>query len=275
MKLLRSLNTVPPSYQVGRSSVVEKNKVATKPVNNFSFTQNGLECLGVYNKANISFKGYYGDKQPAKKLFWIATGRNEIYRDEETEKNAWRVDGQKKWSTMLPSDLLKRTPEQAIQSICTLNDTYYIPDCILSPNYGMEWGRRANYIEFNPRLLAKAEGNQKSEGLLNMIKLLPAIPPSSKSYPNCIILSQLFPTYGSYNDGYTGDQSLYSINLSAGISKNLTSRNLERNGQRMGDDEQVKAFDSINFAIEHNEHIEALLYGVTGSGKTEIYLQLI
>ena len=40
-------------------------------------------------------------------------------------------------------------------------------------------------------------------------------------------------------------------------------------------DEQQEAFDSINFAIEHNENIEALLYGVTGSGKTEIYLQLI
>ena len=94
MKLLRSLNIVPPNYQVGRSSVVKENKVATKPVDNLSFTQNGLECLGVYNKAHISFKGYCGDKQPAKKLFWIATGRNEIFRDEETEKNAWRVDAQ-------------------------------------------------------------------------------------------------------------------------------------------------------------------------------------
>ena len=49
---------------------------------------NSLECLGAYNKANVSFKGYFGDKQPAKKLFWIATGRNHIYRDEETEQNS-------------------------------------------------------------------------------------------------------------------------------------------------------------------------------------------
>lgn len=205
----------------------------------------GLECLGVYNKASISFKGYYGDKQPAKKLFWIVSGRNKIYPDEVTNNTAWRVDGQKKWSTIPPRELLKRTPTEAIQSICTLNDTYEIPSLILTPNYGDNWGRRANYIEFNPRLLAKAEGNKKSEGLLNIIKLLPAIPPSSKSYPNCIILSQLYPTYNGYNDGYTGNESLYSINLHSGISKNLTSDNLSRNGERMGDDELVKAFNDL------------------------------
>ena len=86
MKLLRSLNTLPPQYLVDRNVVEKKQKVSTSPVNSTSFTQNGLECLGVYNKAGISFKGYLGDIQPAKKLFWIATGRNEIYRDEETEK---------------------------------------------------------------------------------------------------------------------------------------------------------------------------------------------
>ena len=212
---------------------------------NLAYETKSLDCLSIYNKSNISFKGYYGDKQPAKKLFWIVSGRNKIYRDEETEKNAWRINGQKKWSTMLPSDLLIRTPEQAIQSICTLNNTYHIPSYILSPNYGDNWGRRANYIEFNPRLLAKANGNMKSEGLLNMIKLLPAIPPSSKNIPNCVVLSQLYPTYGSYNDGYIGNQSLYTADLHSGISKNLTSRNLTRDNQRMGDDELVKAFNDL------------------------------
>lgn len=210
--------------------------------------KNALECLAAYNKGGISFKGYQGNQQPAKKLFWILTGRNNIYRDEDINNSAWKVQtgaGQKAWTTIPPWELLKRTPEQGIQAICTLNDTYHIPGMILSPNYGNNWGRRANYIELNPRLLAKTEGNRTSEGLLNLIKLLPAIPPSTKSIPQCIILSQLYPTYGAYNDGYTGDQSLYSIGLQQGISKNLTSPNLTRDGERMGDDELVKAFNDL------------------------------
>ena len=237
-----------PVNLTGAFKNITKKKQKTNSNEYVSDNLNGLNCLALYNKGNISFKGYLGDKQPAKKLFWIVTGRNEIYRDEDINNSAWRVNtsvGQKAWSTIAPWDLLKRTPEQAIQGICTLNNTYEIPSYILSPNYGDNWGRRANYIELNPRLLAKAEGNRKSEGLLNVIKLLPAIPPSTKNIPTCIILSQLYPTYGSYNDGYIGNEGLYCIGLQAGISKNLTSPNLERNGERMGDDELVKAFNDL------------------------------
>ncbi len=226
----------------------QKSKHSNSKNKNENLNQKELESLALYNKINISFKGYLGDKQPAKKLFWIVTGRNKIYRDEDIYNSAWRVDtsiGQKTWSTIPPYQLLKRTPEQAIQGICTLNNTYEIPSYILSPNYGDNWGRIANYIELNPRLLAKIEGNKKSEGLLNTIKILPAIPPSTKNIPTCIILSQLYPTYGSYNDGYTGSESLYCVDLQAGISKNLTSPLLERNGEKMGDDELVKAFNDL------------------------------
>jgi len=40
-------------------------------------------------------------------------------------------------------------------------------------------------------------------------------------------------------------------------------------------DEQKIAFDTINKYIQNSENDEFLLYGVTGSGKTEVYLQLI
>lgn len=227
------------------SSKVQKKQEKISEHNTRNFHNEGLESVSNYNRANINFKGYYGDQQPAKKLFWILTGRNNICKDNETEYNTYHTGSNKRWVTTNPENLLKRSPEQAIQSICTLNDNYEIPSYILSPNYGDKWGRRANYIEINPRTVALTKGNEKQEGLLNIIKLLPAIPPSSKSYANCIILSQLYPTMGNHDDNKTGDRSLYTVDLHSGISQNLTSRNLSRGHDRMGDDEQVKAFNDL------------------------------
>ncbi len=232
-----------------------KTKKELNQQNARSYNESGLNNIAAYNKANITFKGYYGDQQPAKKLFWILTGRNNICKDDETDYHTYHTLSGKKWVTINPEDLLKRSPEQAIQSICTLNNYYDIPSYILSPNYGDKWGRRANYIEINPRTVALSQGNEKQEGLLNIIKLLPAIPPSSKSYANCIVLSQLYPTMGNYDDNKTGDRSLYTVDLHSGISKNLTSRNLSRGRERMGDDEQVKAFNDL-------AHIRGLKTGI-------------
>lgn len=232
-----------------------KQKQELNQQNTRSYNESGLNNIAAYNKANINFKGYYGDQQPAKKLFWILTGRNNICKDDETDYHTYHTLSGKKWVTTNPEDLLKRSPEQAIQSICTLNNYYEIPPYILSPNYGDKWGRRANYIEINPRTVALSRGNEKQEGLLNVIKLLPAIPPSSKSYANCIVLSQLYPTMGNYDDNKTGDRSLYTVDLHSGISKNLTSRNLSRGRERMGDDEQVKAFNDL-------AHIRGLKTGI-------------
>lgn len=210
-----------------------------------------LSLLGIYNKAIVNFKGYYGDQQPAKKLFWILKGNNDVYEDNETKRDLYKGGntGWKKWVATRPEDLLKRTPMDAIQSICTLNkhpNCYPgIPSYIPSPNYGDKWGRRANYIEINPRTVALTEGDKKSEGLLNVMKLLPAIPPSGKSNANCIILSQLYPAMYRENDGKTGRSSLYTVDLHSGISKNLTSDKLSRGNQKMGDDEQVKAFNDM------------------------------
>ncbi len=195
------------------------------------------------NRAKIAFGGYYGDWQPAKKLFYNLTGRNDIYEDNWTKEHLMYADG-KKWVNAPPNELLKRTPEQAIQSICTITkpDNQYpgIPPYIPSPNYGDKWGRFANYIEINPRLVAKYDGDRVSEGLFGVMKLLPAMPPSSNKGATCILLSQLYPDM--YGDGSTHDESLYCANLHSGISNNLTSEGLYG---KMGADEQVKAFNDL------------------------------
>ena len=214
-------------------------------------TASSLELCANYNKHLVNFKGYYGDCNPAKKLFWILKGNSDVYEDQETYRTLYKGGdtGWKKWVSENPENLLKRSPMDAIQSICTLtkkNDHYpEIPNNIKTPDYGDKWGRRANYIEINPRTVALTEGDRKSEGLLNVMKLLPAIPPSPKSFANCVVLSQLYPAMNRENDGKTGRSSLYTVDLHSGISKNLTSDKLCRDGQRMGDDEQVKAFNDM------------------------------
>ena len=37
----------------------------------------GMKTLAAYNAASVKFKGYYGNQQPAKKLFWILTVHRE------------------------------------------------------------------------------------------------------------------------------------------------------------------------------------------------------
>lgn len=220
---------------------------ANLPKNSNETLLNFLTLTSAQNKAAISFKGYYGDHQPSKKLFWILTGRNSVYTDNFTNDRLFNNgnSGWKKWVSIRPNEALNRTPEQAIQSICTLHNINYLPDYIGTPNYGTNWGRHANYIEINPRLIAKHENDTVSEGLLSLIKLLPIIPPSGEKFANCILLSQLYPCFYRDSEGQNGFGSLYTVDLHSGISKNLTSNNLSRNGERMGDDELVRAFNDL------------------------------
>lgn len=201
------------------------------------------DAVSSINKAFINFKSYNGDWQPLKKMFYHVSGRSDIYEDNWTKEHLYQT-GTKKWINVYPNDLLKRTPEQMIQSVCTLTKPQgypRIPDYIPSPSIGAEpdkWGRHANYIEINPRVIAKYENGTISEGLLQTMKLMTAIPPSPQSFANCLILSQLYPSF--YDDGNYANDGLYRMNLHEGISKNLTSPGLQG---KMGDDEQVKAFN--------------------------------
>lgn len=54
-----------------------------------------------------------------------------------------------------------------------------------------------------------------------------------------------------------------------------TIKNREKTEKLALTDEQEKAYQTIEQKMEENEYQSFLLYGVTGSGKTEIYLQLI
>ena len=55
----------------------------------------------------------------------------------------------------------------------------------------------------------------------------------------------------------------------------LENKNIERTSKLELTEEQKYAFDKINSSIQENRYEEFLLHGVTGSGKTEVYLQLI
>ena len=55
----------------------------------------------------------------------------------------------------------------------------------------------------------------------------------------------------------------------------LASKIVERDTALELNEEQKKCYEQVEFLIEAEEFAEFLLYGLTGSGKTEVYLQLI
>ena len=62
-------------------------------------TASSLELCANYNKHLVNFKGYYGDSNPAKKLFWILKGNSDVYEDQETYRTLYKGGntGWKKW----------------------------------------------------------------------------------------------------------------------------------------------------------------------------------
>ena len=159
------------------------------------------------------------------------------------------VSGMKKWiANIVPSELLKRSIKKAVESLMSLNQegVFYktFPDKIFTPNYGDNWGVTANYIEINNRAIAEMGVNVCKNGLLSTIKLLPAIPPSAKSWANCIILSQIFPNI--YGDGYNKpaeeENSIYGIKLNSGYSRNIVNYDII---EKISPFEQFQAFNDL------------------------------
>ena len=159
------------------------------------------------------------------------------------------VSGMRKWiANIVPSELLKRNIKQSVEALVTLSQDgifyEYFPDKIETPDYGDNWGVIANYIEINNRAIAEMHQNICKNGLLSTIKLLPAIPPSAKSWANCIILSQIFPNI--YGDGYNKpaeeENSIYGIKLNGGFSKNIISYDI---ADKISPKEQFRAFNDL------------------------------
>ena len=168
------------------------------------------------------------------------------------EPDRWSIDhlyasGFKKWiGNILPYELLNRTVKEAVESLVTINESleFYpiFPDNIETPKYGDKWGRSANYIEINNRAIAEMTGDRTKNGILSSIKILPAIPPSAKSWTNCVILSQIFPNiYGDgFNKGVDEENSIYGIKLNAGYSGNIIDYDINLSGE-----EQFRAFNDL------------------------------
>lgn len=159
------------------------------------------------------------------------------------------IAGEKKWvANIVPAELLKRSIKDAVNSLMTLNQdgNFYkvFPDEISTPDYGDNWGVTANYIEINNRSIAEMTGNICKNGLMSTIKLLPAIPPSAKSWANCIILSQIFPNI--YGDGYNKpaeeENSIYGIKLNSDYSKNIINYDI---ADKIFPFEQFRAFNNL------------------------------
>ena len=184
------------------------------------------------------------------KLLIAINGSTTLHYDKWTSERTYQGIGdaqQKKWiANILPSELLNRTIKRAIDSISTLSESniFYkeFPCCIKTPNYGDNWGRFANYIEINNRAIAEMNNEKCRNGLISTIKLLPAIPPSAKSWANCIILSQIFPNI--YGDGYSKapweENSVYGLKLNIGYSQNIINNEINLSAE-----EQFKAFNDL------------------------------
>ncbi len=159
------------------------------------------------------------------------------------------TSGTKKWlGGIVPADLLTKNVKDVVDTLVAINETNdcypNFPNIIETPNYGDKWGRSANYIEINNRAIAEMHGDRTSNGILSSIKILPAIPPSAKSWANCIILSQIFPNiYGDgYNKPLTEENSIYGIKLNSGYSNNIISTDILN---LISAEEQLCAFNDL------------------------------
>ena len=195
---------------------------------------------------------YIGSMNTVNKLLKAYGFSTTLHYDKWSEEHRYRALNEgnlKQWiSNILPAELLERTLKQAVESIVTLCEctTFYktFPDDIKTPDYGDKWGRLGNYIEINNRAIAEMHSNRCKNGIISAIKILPAIPPSAKSWANCVILSQIWPNI--YGDGYNKEpweeNSIYGIKLGIGYSENIINFDIT---DKITPEDQFKAFNDL------------------------------
>ena len=198
---------------------------------------------------------FWEESAPVNKLLKAISGSIILKKDNWADEFAYRgieYASKKRWMARItPAMLLNRTLKESLETISTLSesgDFYKIfPPKIETPPYGDKWGRNANYIEINNRAIARMQKDKCSGGMLSAIKLLGAIPPSARSWANCVILSQLFPNI--YGDGYNKapweENSLYGIRFNTGYSANILLPGLENQTPPVSPEEQIRAFNDI------------------------------
>lgn len=172
-----------------------------------------------------------------------------LQRDEFADYTAFHGIGSaycKRWlGNIVPADILKLSVKDAVNITATLSEggVFYdkFPDNIETPNYGDKWGRLANYIEINDRAVAYMDKGCTCKGILSCIKLLNAIPPSAKSWANCVILSQVWQNiFGdAYEKGPFEENSIYGLRLNTSYSDNIIDYSIV---DKISPEEQLKAF---------------------------------
>lgn len=192
------------------------------------------------------------EKNAVSKLLEAYSGNSVLHYDKWSEEHKYRAlnnGNLKQWiANILPSELLERPLKKAVEStvsLCECTEFFRtFPDNVETPNYGDKWGRLANYIEINNRALAEMRGNLCRNGLYGAMKMLPAIPPSAKSWANCVILSQIWPNI--YGDGFNKapweENSIYGMKLGVGYSENIIDFSL---ADEISPEEQFKAFNDL------------------------------
>lgn len=152
----------------------------------------------------------------------------------------------KRWlGNIVPADVLRLSVKEAVNIIMTLSEGGIFhdkfPNLIKTPDYGDNWGRLANYIEINNRAIATMADGCTCSGILGCIKLICAIPPSAKSWANCVILSQIWQNiFGdAYEKGPFEENSIYAIRLNTTYSNNIIDYSIV---DKISAEEQLKAF---------------------------------